>query len=235
MDIFKSLSELLSDGQQLTMTLRKDGQQLTASIMPSVSGVKDKAVENIVPIVISGLPEEFDNGFVDAVRQGLPQASSLVSNIKEYEESVENARKATEMAKKAKEEKDKAKREFDGYVELARQNLKENKFVDAKKCLDKAAAVKNADMALVEKARKAVAEKSGEGGLFQGPVDMSDGKNITLGKDFKVPTKTEAPKAQPAAPAEPKPADANNAFEQAMALADEDETENENEDENMEE
>ena len=191
METFKSLAEMLADGQQLTITLRKSGQELVASIMPDVSAVKDKAVDNIVPIVMSGTPEEFDDGFIGALKSGLPAATGLVANIKEYEESVEVARKATEMAKKAKDEKDKAKREFDGYVELARQNLKEEKFLDAKKCLDKAAAVKDADKALIDKARKAVDERSGAGGLFAGPVDKSDGKKITLGKDFKVPTKTE--------------------------------------------
>ena len=225
---------MLADKQQLVITLRKEEQMLVASVMPDVTGVKDKAVEQIVPLCVSGTPEELEAGFVDALRQGLPKAAGLVANIKEYEDGLEAARKNSEMAKKAKEEKDKVKKEFDGYVELARQNLKEDKFLDAKKCLDKAAAVKDADKALIDKARKAVDERSGAGGLFAGPVDKSDGKNITLGKDFKVPTKTDASKAQPAAPAaaEPKPADANDAFEQAMALADEDETENENEDEN---
>jgi hypothetical protein len=137
------------------------------------------------------------------------------------------------MAKKAKEDKDKAKKEFDGYIELARQNLKDEKFLDAKKCLDKAAAVKDADKALIDKARKAVDERSGAGSIFGGPIDKSDGKNIVWKPGIKSTTAAPAPQpaAQPAA-AEPKPADTNDAFEQAMALADEDETDNENQDEN---
>lgn len=237
MGLFNDLAEMLVNGQQLTINVRKEGDGLVVSTMPVISGVKDKAVENIVPIVMNGTPDEFNDGFIDALRNGLPKAAGLVANIKEYEDGLEAARKNSEMAKKAKEERDKAKKEFDGYIELARQNLKEEKFLDAKKCLDKAAAVKDADKVLIDKARKAVDERSGAGGLFAGPVDKSDGKNITLGKDFKVPTRTEGSKAQPSAPAaeEPKPADASDAFEQAMALADEDETENENDDENMEE
>lgn len=236
MEFFKSLAELLDDGQQLTMTVKRKAESLTVSILPSTGDVKDKAVENIVPVVLSGTPEEFEEGFLGAIRDSLPKATGLVSNIREYEDSVEKAKAATAMAKKEKEEKDKAKKEFDGYVELARQNLKEEKFLDAKKCLDKAAAVSGADKALLQKALKAVDERSGAGNLFAGPVDKSDGKNITLGKDFKVQAKTESPKPQPAAPVadEQKPADASEAFEQAMAL-DEDETEEENEDENLEE
>jgi PRTRC genetic system protein E len=217
MGIFKSLSDILADGQQLVLTVRKSGSELVVSVMPDTSGVKDKAVENIVPIVLNGTPEEFEEGFIDALRNGLPQVTGLVSNIKEYEESVELAKKATEMAKKEKDEKAKNKKEFDGYIELARQNVRENKFVDAKKCLDKAAAVKDADKMVIDKARKYIAEKSGEGGLFQGPVDMSDGKNITLGKNATVPT--------PAT----KPAQTSDAFKEAMELDDNDENNDENE------
>ena len=185
MEIFKSLSEMLTDGQQLTIAVRKDGQELVVSVLPVMSDVKDKAVENIVPIVINGAPEEFDDGFINALKQGLPAATGLVSNIKDYEHSLEIAKNATAMAKKAKEEKEKAKKEFDGYIELVRQNIRENKFMDAKKCLDKAAAVKDADRTIIEKARKTIDERSGAGSIFGGPVDRSDGKNIMLGKDFK--------------------------------------------------
>ncbi len=225
---------MMADGMQMTITLRKQGEELIASVMPCLTGVKDKAVENIVPLCVSGTPEELEEGFVDALRQGLPKATGLVANIKEYEDGLEAARKNSEMVKKAKEEKDKSKREFDGYIELARQNLKEDKFLDAKKCLDKAAAVKDADKVLIDKARKAVDDCSGAGSIFGGPIDKSDGKNIVLGKDFKVPTKTEAPKAQSVVSKaeEQKSADMNDAFEQAMALADDDgENDNENDEE----
>lgn len=224
MGLFVDLAEMLVSGQQLTINVRKEGEKLVVSTMPVLSGVKDKAVENIIPIVVNGMPQDFDEGFVEALRNGLPKSIGLVDNIKEHEESVENARKATEMAKKAKDEKDKAKKEFDGYIELARQNVRENKFVDAKKCLDKAAAVKDADKSVIDKARKYIAEKSGEGGLFQGPVDMSDGKNITLGKDFKVPTPAVQPKEQPKQDDK-----TSSAFEEAMELDENDENENDNE------
>lgn len=223
MGLFNDLAEMLVNGQQLTINVRKEGQELVVSTMPVLSGVKDKAVGQIVPIVINGLPQDFDDGFIEALKNGLPKSIGLVDNIKEYEESVENARKATEMAKKEKDEKAKNKKEFDGYIELARQNLREEKFLDAKRCLDKAAAVKDADKALVDKARKAVDERSGAGGLFAGPIDKSDGKNITLGKN------TPAPAPTPAA----KPEESNDAFKEAMELNDNDE--NNDEDDNQEE
>ena len=219
------MAEMLVSGQQVTINVRKEEFELVVSTMPVTSGVKDKAVENIVPIVINGTPEEFDEGFIDALKNGLPEVTGLVANIKEFEESIETARKATEMVKKEKDEKARLKKEFDGYVELARINLREDKFLDAKRCLDKAAAVKDADKALVDKARKAVDERSGAGNMFGGPVDKSDGKNITLNKDLSVPKKNDATKTEEAKPA-------NDAFQQAIEL---DENDNDDENENQEE
>lgn len=222
MEFFKSLSEMLSDGQQLTITLRREGQELVASIMPCLTGVKDKAVDNIVPIVINGTPEEFDDGFIDALKNGLPQATGLVANIKDFEESVETARKATEMAKKQKDEKDKLKKEFQGWIALAKQNLAEDKFVDAKKCLVKAAEVKDADKQAIDRLKQEIDTKSGAGNMFGGPVDKSDGKNLNPAK-AKLP---EAPKEEPKT-------EATDAFKEAMELEDEQEepeTENENND-----
>ena len=223
MEFFKSLSEMLSDGQQLTITLRREGQELVASIMPCLTGVKDKAVDNIVPIVINGTPEEFDDGFIETLKNGLPQATGLVANIKDFEESVETARKATEMAKKQKDEKDKLKKEFQGWIALAKQNLAEDKFVDAKKCLAKAAEVKDSDKQAIERLKQEIDTKSGAGNMFGGPVDKSDGKNLNPAK-AKLP---EAPKEEPKA-------DATDAFKEATELEDEQEepeTENENNDE----
>lgn len=227
MGIFKEMSVLLGDGQQLTITLRKVGQSMAASVMPDVSGVKDKAVGNIVPIVLEGTPDEFDEGFVEALKQGIPQASGLVSNIREYEESVENAKKATEMAKKEKDDKEKARREFNGYINLAKQNLAEDKFLDAKKCLEKAGAVKDADKALIDRIKVEIANKSGEGALFAGPVDRSDGKNLVPGKEPVKPSSQTAQTVNPDKTA--------NAFEQAIELSDDDDAEQEYDNSNEEE
>lgn len=209
MGFFKSLSEMLTDGQQLTINVTKKGQELVASVMPSLSGVKDKAVENIVPIVVNGTPEEFDEGFFDALKAGLPQATGLVANIKDFEESVETARKATEMAKKQKDEKDRLKKEFQGYIALAKQNLAEDKFVDAKKCLAKAAEVKDADKAVIEKLKNEIDTKSGAGNMFGGPVDMSDGKNLN-------PAKAKLPEPVK----EEQKSETSDAFKKAMELED---------------
>lgn len=215
MEFFKEVAAVLQNGQQMTLTVRKTGENLAVSIMSDMSGVKDKAVENIVPIVVSGTPEEFEEGFTAALTSSV-KAQGLVTNIKEFEESVEAAKKASEMAKKEKDEKDRLRKEFAGYISLAKQNLSENKFVDAKKCLAKASEIKDADKAQIGKLMQEIDEKSGAGNMFGGPVDMSDGKNLVPGKS---PASKEAPKDETPKTDEKKDETAD-AFAQALELDD---------------
>lgn len=177
MEFFKTVAEMLQDGQQLTLTIRKTGQTLAVSVLSDTRGVKDKAVENIVPLVLNGTPEEFEEEFAKAL-QPLTQATGLVTNIKDFEESVEAARKASEMAKKQKDEATKQKKQYNDLLELARKNKDAKKFRDAKTVLAKAAAMTIADKAVISKLEKEIVAASGEGSMFGGETDLSDGKDV---------------------------------------------------------
>ncbi len=216
MEFFKTIADFLQDGQQVTMAIRKSGGNIAVSIMPDNRGVKDKAVENITPLVMSGSPEDFEEGFKDALKP-LAQAMGLVSNIKEFEESTEKARKESEMAKKLKDEAAKQKKEFNDLIALARKNNDEHKFKDARSVLAKASALPSAEKAIIDKVSKEIDAKSGVGNMFGGEEDLSDGSNLTPG-------------AKPAAPAPKKEDDATAAaFAEAAELDDNDNNENEEE------
>ena len=218
MDFFKTIADFLQDGQQLQMAIRKSGESIAVSILPDNRGVKDKAVEHITPLVMSGTPEDFEEGFKDALKP-LEQAQGLVSNIKEFEESTEKAKRESEMAKKLKDEAAKQKKEFNDLIALARKNNDEHKFKDARAVLAKASALPSAEKAIIDKVSREFDAKSGVGNMFGGEEDLSDGKNLTPG-------------AKPAAPA-PAPKKEEDATEAAFAEAAEldDNDNNENEEE----
>ena len=44
MEFFKTISEHMKDGQQLSLTIKKNGENLVVSILPDTSSVKDKTV-----------------------------------------------------------------------------------------------------------------------------------------------------------------------------------------------
>lgn len=204
MEFFKTIADFLQDGQQLQMAIRKSGESIAVSILPDNRGVKDKAVEHITPLVMSGTPADFEEGFKDALKP-LAQAQGLVSNIKEFEESTEKAKRESEMAKKLKDEAAKQKKEFNDLVALARKNNEEHKFKDARAVLAKASALPSAEKTIIDKVSREIDAKSGVGNMFGGEEDLSDGKNLTPG-------------AKPAAPA-PAPKKEEDATAAAFAEA----------------
>lgn len=180
MEFFKTIADFLQDGQQVTMAIRKSGGNIAVSIMPDNRGVKDKAVENITPLVMSGCPEDFEEGFKDALKP-LAAAQGLVANIKEFEESTKKAKRESEMAKKLKDEAVKQKKEFNDLIALARKKNDEHKFKDARSILTKASALPSAEKAIIDKVIKEIDAASGVGNMFGGEEDLSDGKDLTPG------------------------------------------------------
>lgn len=180
MEFFKTIADFLQDGQQVQMAIRKSGETLAVSILPDNRGVKDKAVENITPLVMSGTAYEFEEGFKDVLKP-LAAAQGLVTSIKEFEENTEKAKRESEMAKKLKDEAAKQKKEFNDLIALARKNKDEHKFKDARTILSKASKLPSADKSIIYKVCKEIDDASGVGNMFGGEGDMSDGKNLTPG------------------------------------------------------
>lgn len=191
MEFFKTIADFLQDGQQVTMAIRKSGTNIAVSVMPDNRGVKDKAVEKITPLVMSGSPEDFEEGFKDALKP-LAQAQGLLSTIKEFEENTEKAKKESEMAKKLKDEAAKQKKEFNDLIALARKNKDEHKFKDARTVLSKASALPAAEKTIIDKVSKEIDTASGVGNMFGGEEDLSDGKNLSSGTTAAAPAKKDS-------------------------------------------
>lgn len=191
MEFFNLIASKMQDGQQLNMTIRKNGEKLVLSIIPDMSGVKDKAVSTLEPLVMNGTPQEFEEQFEQALAP-VEKAFSLLEEVNAFEKSVEDARKNTEMEAKKKKEQADQKQSFLDHLALAKELLGEQKFKDAKTVIAKAEALPGADKAACDKLKKEVDEKSGEGGIFGGPEDKSDGKKLTPGKSkAAAPAKSE--------------------------------------------
>lgn len=173
MEFFKTIAEFLQDGQQLQMVVRKSGENIAVSVLPDTASVKDKSVENLTPLVISGRPEDFEEGFVDALKP-LAESLELVSNIKSFEEGTEKAKRESDMIKKQKDEAAKQKKEFNDLIALARKNKDEHKFKDARAALAKAKSHPSSDKATIDKVSKEIDEASGVGSLFGMIEDKSE-------------------------------------------------------------
>lgn len=179
MEFFKLVSENLLDGQQINMTIRKKGDRLVASITADSKGVKDSAVKDIPPMVISGTVQEFEEGFGEAFKP-ISHTLSLMTELKEYEASIEEARKNTEMAKKAKDKENEEAKKFAEALELARKLKNEHKFSEAKQVLEKAIKMPGSDSKKIEDLLADISKESGAGSLFGGVEDLSDGNALAV-------------------------------------------------------
>lgn len=179
MEFFKTISEHMKDGQQLSLTIKKNGENLVVSILPDTSSVKDKSVSNLTPLVMNGTPDDFENGFAEALAP-VDKAIGLISDVKAYENEVEQARSKSEMESKKKAETDKLKKKYNDLLSLAKKNINAKKFKDARVVLEKASELSCSDKKDIDNVLADIESKSGSNSLFGAAEDLSDGKDTEI-------------------------------------------------------
>lgn len=186
MELFKKISEMLGDGSTLSITIAKKGENLVVGVLPGNDLVKDAAKSRIVPLNLSGTPVELDEGFIEAVFTPITKASGLLSDIASFEAAQEEAKAKSKMEADKKSAEDKRKKELGEWIDLAKQNLKENKFRDALTCVANARKkATDSDKSALDKLEAEIAKTSGAGSMFGEAEDASDGKNVKLGGSSK--------------------------------------------------
>ena len=136
MNFFKTLSEVLGEGCTATITIAQKDGIMTVGVLPGNNLVKDGAKNKIVPLNVSGTPEELDEGFIDAIAEPVRKTTGLLVDMASYEQAAEEAKAKSKMEEEKKVAEANRKKEYDGYVNLARTNLKEQKYRDALKCVE---------------------------------------------------------------------------------------------------
>lgn len=195
MKLFEKFYEMLGDGSTLTITIAKKGENLTVGLLPGNDLVKDAAKSRIVPLNLTGTPQELDEGFIDVIEPEIKKANGLLVDIASFEKGQEEARAKSKMESEKKAAEEKRKKEFSDWVELAKQNLKDRKFRDSLTCIANARKVaSDSDKATLDKLEAEVAQHSGSGSMFGEEEDLSDGKNIKLGGKVKDDKKSKTKK-----------------------------------------
>ena len=124
------------------MTLRRKDDLLIVSIIPKSGELEDNAKDRLSPLVVSGTPDELDEGFIGAIETPVKQATGLLSNMTDFERSAKEAEANSKAAKaKADAEKKKAeakKKKFDKLVEKADALEKEKDYRGTVKALTEA-------------------------------------------------------------------------------------------------
>ncbi len=169
---FTSISQIMTDSVDITLVIRKTNGQLTVSTLPKANRLKDEAQNHIIPLTLTGTPEEMDAGFLHAIAQPLRKVTGLISNMMEFEmqadKAAANSKAAKEVkSKETKEEKEK-KEKYEKHMKRAGELATAQNHKDAIASLQQARMFATSDKhsmidAKIEEQKKAM----NKGSLFE--------------------------------------------------------------------
>lgn len=162
MFFFKEISGLVTAGVELNVTIKRSGENLIVSVLPKVTDLKDEAAKKLVPLVVSGTPDELDRGFSAAISTPIQSAAGLLGNMKEFETSMAEAQSKSKATDANKKKQDQLIKKADGFE-------KDGKLKNAVACLKQAKEFTQDKLAIQKKIDKLQA-KVGAGSLFEEEV-----------------------------------------------------------------
>lgn len=158
MFFFKEISGLVTTGVELNVTIKRSGENLIVSVMPKVTDLKDEAAKKLVPLVVSGTPDELDKGFSAAISAPIQSATGLLGNMVDFEASIADAQSKSKVVEANK-------KKFDQLVKKADELEKSGKLKNAIACLNEALSFATDKQGLKSRIEKLKA-KQGAGALF---------------------------------------------------------------------
>ena len=108
---FTQFNQLMTGSVDVTMVIRKSTTGMTVSVLPKSNGLKDEAQNHIVPLTLSGTPEELDNGFFQTIARPVQKVSGLLANMAEFEKQADKAAKDSKAVKDESERNQGGERE----------------------------------------------------------------------------------------------------------------------------
>lgn len=108
---FQTIYPMLSAGTDLSINIRQVNNILSVAVMPRHAGVKGEAGQNLVPLILSGTPEELDAEFLKTITLPVSRALGVLTNLETFEKQTEKASAQSKAGKTAVEKETKEARE----------------------------------------------------------------------------------------------------------------------------
>lgn len=90
---FTQFNQLMAGSVDITLVIHKSATGMTVSVLPKSNGLKDEAQNHIVPLTLSGTPEELDGGFFQIIARPVQKVSGLLTNMAEFEKQADKTAK----------------------------------------------------------------------------------------------------------------------------------------------
>lgn len=168
---FTAIHQMMTESVDLTIVIRKTNGQLTVSTLPKSNGLKDEAQNHIVPLTVTGTPQELDTGFLQAIARPIQKTCGLLSNMAQFEAQAEKAAASSKTAKEAKSKETKEEREkrekYEKLMKKANELMATKNFREAVSMLTQAkACADTAQLKEIEEKIKAADTEMNKGSLF---------------------------------------------------------------------
>lgn len=168
---FTAIHQMMTESVDLTIVIRKTNGQLTVSTLPKSNGLKDEAQNHIVPLTVTGIPQELDTGFLQAVTRPIQKTCGLISNMAQFEAQADKAAASSKAAKEAKSKETKEEREkrekYEKLMKKAEELTAARNHREAVSVLTQAKAHANAaQLKEIEEKIKAADTEMNKGSLF---------------------------------------------------------------------
>ena len=168
---FTAIHQMMTENVDLTIVIRKANGQLTVATLPKSNGLKDEAQNQIVPLTVTGTPQELDAGFLQTVTRPMQKASGLIANMVQFEAQADKAAANSKAAKEAKSKESKEEREkrekYEKLMKKAEEMTTAKNYREALNLLGQAKSHANeAQLKGIEEKIQAVDKEMNKGSLF---------------------------------------------------------------------
>jgi PRTRC genetic system protein E len=169
---FTQIYQMMNQAVDIALVIRRKEGELTVSVLPKSNGLTDEAQHYIVPLTLSGTPQEMDRGFMQAVCRPIQKATGLLTNMEQFEEGADkaeaNSKAAKELKDKAAKEAKEKKEKFDKHTKRATELEAGQKLSDALTSLSQARAFATPQTIKgVDEKINALRMKISQGSLFE--------------------------------------------------------------------
>lgn len=108
---FQTIHQMIATGTDLSINIKRGDNKLTVAVMPKRANLKDEAQQQMVPLILSGSPEELDTGFLQAIITPIQKAQGILTNLEAFNKQAEQVASQSKAAKSATEKESKEVRE----------------------------------------------------------------------------------------------------------------------------
>lgn len=168
---FQSIHQMIAAGTDLSINIKRGDNKLTVAVMPKRANLKDEAQQLMVPLILSGQPEELDAGFLQAIITPIQKAQGILTNLEVFEKQAQQVASQSKAAKATEEKESKEVREkrekMEKLLKKAEEATAANRHSEAMMWLKQARALATPDKQKeIDTQMATVQKKVSEGSLF---------------------------------------------------------------------